>query len=105
MHSTASISNPFDSASATAASKLSFFLLQITTFAPALAKANAMALPIPLDPPEIITLLFFKLNIYFFSHLSAIAFHIYSGSFVKSENSPAPASHSPPSMVITSPLI
>ena len=99
------MSNPDDLASATVLSRLSFFRLQITTFAPASAYFNAIAFPIPLDPPETIAVLSFKLNIYFFFLLSAIAFHIESGNLVSSLNSAAPAIHSPPSMVTTSPLI
>ena len=46
------ISNPDDLASAIELSRLSFLRLQITTFAPASAYFNAMAFPIPFEPPE-----------------------------------------------------
>ena len=105
LHSIGIRVSPFDAASLTAESRFSFFLLQITTFAPACASFVAIALPIPFDPPETIAVLLFKSSIYFFFLLSAIAFHIDSGNLVKSENSPAPAIHSPPSIVTTSPLI
>ena len=105
LHSIGIKVNPFDSASLTAESRFSFLLLQITTFAPACASFIAIALPIPFDPPETIAVFLAKLSTYFFFLRSAIAFHIDSGNLVKSENSPAPAIHSPPSIVTTSPLI
>ena len=47
----------------------SFFLDEISILAPAKDNCNAIALPIPLDEPVIITTLFFKLNILFFLNI------------------------------------